>query len=74
MCVDGVYAGEESVKKLNTVICEHLFRQGKLEIGERVMKVSSTNMSGLMLVIFPLGLEHVPSRISDICLKGLVSW
>lgn len=42
MCVDGVYSGEEPAKQLNTVICEHLFRQGKLEIGERVMKVSQT--------------------------------
>ena len=39
MCVDGVYSGNESTKQLNTVICEHLFRQGKLEIGEKVAKV-----------------------------------
>jgi hypothetical protein len=49
MCVDGVYSGEESLKQLNTVICEHLFRQGKLEIGERVMKVSVLVMHGTLL-------------------------
>lgn len=45
MCMnDGVYSGEEASKQLNSVICEHLFRQGKLEVGERVMKDSGLSM------------------------------
>lgn len=47
MCVEGIYSGDETSKQLNTVICEHLFRQGKLEIGERVMKVSWWGPDGL---------------------------
>ena len=38
MCVEGVFSGERS-KQLNMVICEHLFRQGKLDVGERVVQV-----------------------------------
>ena len=38
MCVEGVFSGERG-KQLNMVICEHLFRQGKLDVGERVVQV-----------------------------------
>jgi len=38
MCVEGVFSGERA-KQLNMVICEHLFRQGKLDVGERVVQV-----------------------------------
>jgi len=44
MTVDctGVLSGSECSKQahaVNTVVCEHLFRQGKLEIGETLVKV-----------------------------------
>ena len=38
----GVLSGEEcskQVRTVNAVVCEHLFRQGKLEIGEILVKV-----------------------------------
>ena len=38
MCVEGVFSGEH-IKQLNMVICEHLFRQGKLDVAERIVKV-----------------------------------
>ena len=38
MCVEGVFSGERN-KQLNMVICEHLFRQGKLDVGERLVQV-----------------------------------
>ena len=50
MCVDGVSCGEDCVRQLNTVICEHLFRQGKLDIGEIVMKVSTSGPSDPLMV------------------------
>lgn len=37
ICKEAVFAGEKS-NKLNTVICEHLFRQGKLAVGEALMQ------------------------------------
>ena len=39
MCVEGVFSGEHA-KQLNMVICEHLFRQGKLDVAERIVKVN----------------------------------
>lgn len=33
--------------ELNKVICEHLFRQGKMEVGEALMKVSEMMMDVL---------------------------
>ena len=41
MCVDDVFTGEHA-RQLNMVICEHLFRQGKLEVAERIVKVTNT--------------------------------
>jgi len=38
MCVEGVFSGDRG-RQLNMVICEHLFRQGKLDVGERVIQV-----------------------------------
>lgn len=38
MCVEGVFTGEQG-QQLNMVICEHLFRQGKLDVGEKVVQV-----------------------------------
>ncbi len=47
MCVGGVYSEDESTHQhLNTVICEHLFRQGRLEIGEQIMKVGLNRGGG----------------------------
>ena len=40
MCVEGVFTGDQG-EQLNMVICEHLFRQGKLDVGERVVQVYS---------------------------------
>ena len=39
MCVDGGFSVQPS-RDLNMVICEHLFRQGKLEVGEALVQVS----------------------------------
>ena len=38
MCVEGVFSGEHA-KQLNMVICEYLFRQGKLDVAEKIVKV-----------------------------------
>lgn len=38
MSVDGAFAGQPC-QELNKVICEHLFRQGKMDVGESLMKV-----------------------------------
>ena len=38
MCVDGVFSGPPC-QELNKVVCEHLFRQGKMEVGEALMEV-----------------------------------
>ena len=38
MCVEGVFTGEQG-QQLNMVVCEHLFRQGKLDVGEKVVQV-----------------------------------
>ena len=38
MSVDGAFSGQPCLE-LNRVICEHLFRQGKMEVGETLMKV-----------------------------------
>ena len=38
MCVDGAFSAQPS-RDLNLVICEHLFRQGKLEVGEALVQV-----------------------------------
>ena len=38
MSVDSAFSGQPCLE-LNKVICEHLFRQGKMEVGEALMKV-----------------------------------
>ena len=38
MCVDGAFSGQPC-QDMNMVICEHLFRQGKLEVGEALVQV-----------------------------------
>ena len=38
MCVDEAFSGQPC-HQLNLVICEHLFRQGKLEVGEALVQV-----------------------------------
>ena len=38
MSLDGAFSGQPCLE-LNRVICEHLFRQGKMEVGEELMKV-----------------------------------
>lgn len=40
MTVDGAFSGQPC-PDLNLVICEHLFRQGKMEVGEALMKVEA---------------------------------
>ena len=39
MCVEGVFSGEHA-RQLHMVICEHLFRKGKLDVAERIIKVN----------------------------------
>ena len=38
MSVDGEFS-RQPCPELNKVICEHLFRQGKMEVGEALMQV-----------------------------------
>lgn len=38
MSVDDAFSGQPC-QELNKVICEHLFRQGKMDVGESLMKV-----------------------------------
>ncbi len=38
MCVEGVLTGEHT-QQLNSAICEHLVRQGKLDVGEKLVEV-----------------------------------
>ena len=38
MSVDGAFSGQPC-QDMNMVICEHLFRQGKMEVGEALVKV-----------------------------------
>ena len=38
MNADGAFSGKPC-RELNTVVCEHLFRQGKMEVGEALMQV-----------------------------------
>ena len=40
MSVDGAFSGQPC-QQLNLVICEHLFRQGKTDVGDALMKVGS---------------------------------
>lgn len=47
MCVEGVFTGEHA-KQLNMVICEHLFRQGKLDVAERIVKVSNKHVYAML--------------------------
>ena len=43
MCVKDVFTREHS-QDLNTAICEHLVRQGKLDVGERLVEVSRVDV------------------------------
>ncbi len=43
MCVEGVLTGEHT-QQLNSAICEHLVRQGKLDVGEKLVEVSSQSV------------------------------
>ena len=45
MCVEGVFSGEHA-KQLHMVICEHLFRKGKLDVADRIIKVNVPNRRG----------------------------
>ena len=51
MCVEGVFSGEHA-KQLNMVICEHLFRQGKLDVAEKIVKVKHQVKKNKRMYIF----------------------
>ncbi len=39
--VEGVLSDESHSRELDAAICEHLFRQGRLDIGEMIIEVGS---------------------------------
>ncbi|CAI8047724.1 E3 ubiquitin-protein ligase RMND5A [Geodia barretti] len=64
MNVDGAFSGQPCLE-LNRVICEHLFRQGKMEVGETLMKEAELELDQSYLGQFTelnLVLEALRSR------------
>ena len=39
MGVEGVFAEVKNARQLDAVICEHLFRQGRMDVGEIIIQV-----------------------------------
>ncbi|KAL5470693.1 hypothetical protein EMCRGX_G028698 [Ephydatia muelleri] len=55
LCTDGAMFGEHSLAQLKTAIAEHLFREGKMEVGQALLQEASIS----------LPLEHV-EKFADV--------
>ena len=66
MNADGAFSGKPC-RELNTVVCEHLFRQGKMEVGEALMQVCVSVHSSPLVA---LSVDHTPhQRLQEAELK-----
>lgn len=72
MSVDGAFSGQPCLE-LNRVMCEHLFRQGKMEVGEALMQEAELKLDPSYLEQFT-ELNHVLEALRSRNVEPALEW
>ncbi|XP_064382046.1 E3 ubiquitin-protein ligase RMND5A-like isoform X2 [Halichondria panicea] len=71
--VEGVLSDESHSRELDAAICEHLFRQGRLDIGEMIIEDSGISVDPVYMEQFA-GLNRVLEALRDRNMEPALEW